>query len=214
MIPRCRPQHLGLIDLLFLVLALVVAVIVARLEARTIEEQLGLAQTTAAGHPSLKEYRATEGKRLRTGPWSDRIKWFLREVLSVGTPVLVLLTPGICLATYRSSAMFRQRSRRGVGVLTTAITGTMVVVYLSNEYVLRRFFGSGAGFGHNRLEGIWREIADQVSVATLAFWLVLAVGRRWRAEPHWRDRLGRGLGAAWLCYWFVDGVLSPLWLNW
>jgi hypothetical protein len=34
----------------------------------------------------------------------------------------------------------------------------------------------------------------------LAAWLVLALGRRWRSEPGWIDRLGRFLGVAWIVW--------------
>jgi hypothetical protein len=57
------------------------------------------------------------------------------------------------------------------------------------------------------------EIAHEVSVAMLAIWVVLAIGRRWHAEPHWRDRAGRALGGAWIAYWLLDSVLRPLWLG-
>jgi len=34
-------------------------------------------------------------------------------------------------------------------------------------------------------------------------WILLAVSRRWRAEPSWVDRLGRVLGATWLVIAFL-----------
>jgi hypothetical protein len=34
--------------------------------------------------------------------------------------------------------------------------------------------------------------------AVAAGWLILALSRRWRAEPSWLDRLGRGLGVYWI----------------
>jgi hypothetical protein len=45
------------------------------------------------------------------------------------------------------------------------------------------------------------------STAVVAAWLLLAVSGRWRSEPGWLDRLGRGLGAFWVgiipfsCWW-------------
>ncbi len=46
-----------------------------------------------------------------------------------------------------------------------------------------------------------------ISTAVAAAWLLLAVSGRWRSEPGWLDRLGRGLGAYWIaiipfsCWW-------------
>ena len=41
-----------------------------------------------------------------------------------------------------------------------------------------------------------------------ASWMTLILGRRWRAEPNWIDRLGRALGT----YWIMAGVVvASLW---
>jgi hypothetical protein len=46
-----------------------------------------------------------------------------------------------------------------------------------------------------------------MSMAVAAAWLLLTVSGRWRSEPAWLDRLGRGLGAYWIavipfsCWW-------------
>jgi hypothetical protein len=37
-----------------------------------------------------------------------------------------------------------------------------------------------------------------IGTAVAAVWLALIVGRRWRAEPHWIDRLGRIIGLYWI----------------
>jgi hypothetical protein len=45
------------------------------------------------------------------------------------------------------------------------------------------------------------------STAVAAAWLLLAVSGRWRSQPDWLDRLGRGLGIFWIatipftCWW-------------
>lgn len=41
-------------------------------------------------------------------------------------------------------------------------------------------------------------------------WLGLALGRAWRPEPTWTDRLGRSLGAAWLALLALAQVRSVL----
>jgi hypothetical protein len=46
-----------------------------------------------------------------------------------------------------------------------------------------------------------------ISLAVAAAWLLLAASGRWRSEPDWLDRLGRGLGTFWIgiiplsCWW-------------
>ena len=44
-----------------------------------------------------------------------------------------------------------------------------------------------------------------LGLAVLAAWTTLLLGRRWRAEPSWIDRMGRMLGVAWI----VLGLASP-----
>lgn len=47
-----------------------------------------------------------------------------------------------------------------------------------------------------------------VGLAVLASWMTLIVGRRWRAEPSWVDRLGRILGVFWICAGFaITGLM-------
>jgi hypothetical protein len=45
-------------------------------------------------------------------------------------------------------------------------------------------------------------------LAVLIAWMTLLVGRRWRAEPSWVDRLGRALGAFWIVAGaFITGAM-------
>jgi hypothetical protein len=204
-------------DGLLLCAAIAAALAVAWVPPRVLEARLGLPPTQFSAPPSVSELgrmETREAEKQGSDSLTLRVKWVLRGVLQFGTPVLVLLAPGLGLAIHGSRRMFRRRSHRGVGVLTATIAGAMAVFYLVNEYALRRLQPVLRGYGDNPLPGIWREIADQISVSILALWIVLALGRRWHSEPHWRDRLGRALGYAWVGYWFLDGVLSPLWLGW
>jgi hypothetical protein len=45
-----------------------------------------------------------------------------------------------------------------------------------------------------------------VGLAVLASWMTLLVGRRWRAEPDWVDRLGRAMGTFWILSGFAAAV--------
>lgn len=133
------------------------------------------------------------------------------EVLWYGGPALVTLSLGLALVTYRDPRMLRRRSRRGVGVLTTAIAGTLALFYLLNECALRRL---GPAFGTAALSSTFSTAAEAIAVAVAVTWAVLALGRRWHAEPHWRDRLGRAIGSAWVAYWFLGWVVQSLWPVW
>lgn len=58
------------------------------------------------------------------------------------------------------------------------------------------------------LEGFGLHAPLSVGLAVLASWTTLLVGRRWRAEPSWVDRLGRILGVFWICAGFaVTGLM-------
>ena len=91
--------------------------------------------------------------------------------------------PGVAMAILNGLPR-RRRSFRGVGVLTGALGGAMVIIYLANEYLLRHLSTTIKAYGNNPFNGIWREIADEVGVAMLALWVVLALGRRGHAEPN------------------------------
>ena len=210
-----RPSRFRPIDAISLSAAFAVATAISGIDPGTLEGKLGLPSSMAGarvGWPFVS--RAGEFEKARS--WIDKANLYCklgcRALLGFGTPILVLSGPGVALTTFLSRSM-RRRCFRGVGVLTTALSGAMVTVYLVNEYLLRRLSEPMKGYGNNPFSGIWSEIANEVSVAMLAFWVVLALGRRWHAEPHWRDRLGRAIGGAWIVYLFIDAVLSPLWLQ-
>jgi len=46
-------------------------------------------------------------------------------------------------------------------------------------------------------------VATYPGLAVLVAWMTLLVGRRWRAEPSWVDRLGRTLGVFWILAAFL-----------
>jgi hypothetical protein len=47
-----------------------------------------------------------------------------------------------------------------------------------------------------------------IGLAVSVSWMTLLVGRRWRAEPSWVDRLGRALGVFWILSAFAVIVLG------
>jgi hypothetical protein len=53
-------------------------------------------------------------------------------------------------------------------------------------------------------------LSAQAGGAVAAGWAILALGRRWRPERSWIDRLGAALGAYWILFgtiaWLASGV--------
>jgi hypothetical protein len=47
-----------------------------------------------------------------------------------------------------------------------------------------------------------------VGLAVLASWMTLVLGRRWRPDPGWVDRLGRAVGVFWVVTGFTCTVLA------
>jgi hypothetical protein len=51
-----------------------------------------------------------------------------------------------------------------------------------------------------------------IGLAVSVSWMTMLVGRRWRAEPSWVDRLGRSLGVFWIMGGLAVTVLGLLML--
>jgi hypothetical protein len=82
--------------------------------------------------------------------------------------------------------------------ITALIACSFYAVHvLEDARLIRKVFSHGTGshlappFGNTPMEEI-------VGAAVLGSWAALALGRRWRAEPSWVDRLGRCLGLIWI----------------
>jgi hypothetical protein len=80
------------------------------------------------------------------------------------------------------------------------------LVSLSNPSSGNYFFGPSP-YDDNELG----EAAAFAGVAVLGAWLTLAVGRRWRPEASWVDRLGRLLGLAWIATIPFEIAFKALW---
>jgi len=74
------------------------------------------------------------------------------------------------------------------------------------------FFGWGRSiFYVDDIEVSLFTLAPSLAGATvLGSWMTLILGRRWRAEPSWLDRLGRALGV----YWLAMGAGAPFLARW
>jgi hypothetical protein len=52
------------------------------------------------------------------------------------------------------------------------------------------------------------QILPSMAHAVALSWILLALGRQWRAEPSWIDRMGRAFGAVWIL-----GIPFLYWLS-
>jgi hypothetical protein len=89
----------------------------------------------------------------------------------------------------------------------TACVAAAVVLAIRTAGLL--FLGIKTGFdlGQTNLMVDWRAwlqmyyivpLGSEVGLAVAASWVTMAVNGRWRPEPGWPDRLGRGLGVYWI----------------
>lgn len=54
------------------------------------------------------------------------------------------------------------------------------------------------------LEGLTWGFSDRVGPTVAIVWIVTSLAGRRRSEAYWIDRMGRGLGWAWIVIWLVD----------
>jgi len=55
-------------------------------------------------------------------------------------------------------------------------------------------------------DGIGGALAQTTGPTLAAIWVATALAGRRRAEPHWVDRAGRGLGWSWIALWLANGL--------
>lgn len=110
----------------------------------------------------------------------------------------------------------------------TAVSAMALAVALIGMpcVVLGMAFGIEA-YAYSSADGIWVISPMLIGMGVLTAWMTLLVGRRWRAERSWIDRLGRAIGAFWIisamgmavllgiseasrgCYWPVQDIQPP-----
>jgi hypothetical protein len=200
----------GPIDALILVASIALGVGLSMTDPKDIESALGLGNTQARfeREKDWTMVRRVEGRGRADAavfeqiPLLDRFRWKRRVLLAVGQVYLPVITLGAGLATFRHRAARSRRSLRHIGVLTTAVAAIFVALSLAYEYLIRRFYQPvpmlRSRTGHNPFDSIWWDLGQDTGLAIAALWVVLAIGRRWRAAPDWFDRLGRLIGAGWV----------------
>ncbi len=206
--PAIATDHpaFGPIDAMILLVSIALGIGLSATDPKDLESALGLGNSHARFE---KEKDWTMIRRIEgPGPgdsariervWVlDRFRWKRRVLLGFGQVFLPLVTLGAGLATFRHRAARSRRSIRHIGILTTAVASIFCALTLLNEYMLRRFYDPRTNPGHGSLDEIWWDLGQCSGLAIAALWVVLALGRSWRAAPDWTDRLGRLIGASWV----------------
>ncbi len=111
---------------------------------------------------------------------------------------LAVASVGVGVVVLRRAGPGPGRRRWGAGKVAAAVAAVVAGAELINEYVLRHWNLTKYGDIHCPLDNLWLYILNDVGTAVLLAWLVLAGAGRWRLGRGWREKLGVGLGVAWL----------------
>ncbi len=124
----------------------------------------------------------------------------LRHLSSLTTPLIAGTTLALIPIRLLGPRTRWRRLARQPGLLATGAAGlAMAVVGLPIAIAAAAF---GAGWKEN-LEWLFDEenvtlVTKFGGLAVSESWMTLLVGRRWRAESSWVDRLGRAIGVCWI----------------
>ena len=127
-------------------------------------------------------------------------------------PALIAASLALGIVVVRRADRPDRRRRWGPGRVAAAIALIVVGLLAANDYLVRTpYFRLGQrGDYHDDSLSSWLAIARSTGGAILAAWLLMAASGRWRVGRGWRERLGFGLGVAWLLVfaWLVG--LEPI----
>ena len=196
----------GAIEAALLLLTLSLSLFATTADYVGIERSLNLYQTQA----NSDQYRERLAEKQRLNPptsWLAGQNLGVTKALAHAAAVLVVATIGSGVAMFARPRSWRRRSIRGTGVIAVAALAPWLALCVLSEFLTRRFPKSA--WGYEGTFHIWSEIARPIGGAVVALWLLLWVGRSWRAEPSWRDRLGRSLVILWLGYALVEEFFLP-----
>jgi hypothetical protein len=96
----------------------------------------------------------------------------------------------------------------GVAASFAALTASLVNFATAAHYLADPYLWSSPQIAKVWLA--WLRDPRSPGAAVAAVWLVEAIDRRWRPEPTWIDRAGRGLGVFWLAAALALPVLRLL----
>lgn len=175
-----------------------------RREGFTILDAMILVCATAIGVTVVRNWFPPAFYRDITIAWPDRA-FFASKILSSISLYLAMATVLIRLRRPRPS--LRRLGYQPGLVACLSVSLMAFFLLLENAPVL---ISSKRGLRDelaDLLMGVsthTKLLAPTVAVA----WLVLAIGRRWRADPGWIDRLGRFVGLMWLVILSADLLLG------
>jgi hypothetical protein len=137
-------------------------------------------------------------------PW-----WFKRSGLVIGlaSRFASLGLVGLLVASLLPRRQTRRRLSQQPGVVAAAAgagamaAGELIVLALT-------LFRQGS---ISASEEYWAFIEARILPAIAAAWATQALSGRWRPEPNWIDRSGRGLGAYWITLFLYRYVMSFVW---
>jgi hypothetical protein len=92
----------------------------------------------------------------------------------------------------------------GMAAIASASVSVMVIsfVFLASSL---KFSVTLQSLRYSPEAEVFHELLPQVGIAVAGSWLTLVLGAHWKPEPHWIDRLCRGIGVCWigatLLYW-------------
>ncbi len=140
--------------------------------------------------------------------WPTREAGFLLMCCSV--PVAAAWTVALIPLRLRRPRPPRRRLAGQPGLAATVGAGGSLAI--SGLWIAAvRAAGGEAIFEDNDV-ALWQVVAAPglAGAAVLGSWIALILGRRWRAEASWIDRLGRLLG----CYWIALAIAAPVVAGW
>jgi hypothetical protein len=146
--------------------------------------QLGPARVMVLGGPPWAEWTA------------EAIHLNGAILAMLATPTAVAWTLAVLALGLRAPRPGRRKLARRPGLVAgLAILPTLVAwgAFALGVWLVRGSF----------VDKVPMVMAAPMGLSVLAAWLPLILGRRWRPEPTWTDRLGRLLGI----YWIASGLI-------
>jgi hypothetical protein len=142
---------------------------------------------------------------------SDLFPRTVESIPDVATTWAVLLLPGLEVGTVAVALLALRQPRPPLRRMTlrpgfTACWAAAVILAIGAAVDLLQM---GVGTILSLWPGGWVPYQDywitpmtghltKISYTVAVCWLLMAVGGRWRPEPDWVDRVGRGLGSFWV----------------
>jgi hypothetical protein len=127
------------------------------------------------------------------GPWAKGLALAILDGLEASVPVLLTTTLAILAIRLRRPrpALLRLGREPGFVACVVAVPAILLCVVSAIPLVWARGASFAQGFS-------LLDYTPEGGFAVTGAWLALAVGRRWRPQPHWVDRLGRLVGIGWI----------------